>query len=116
MDYRVSVVRDSDGLRALEEPWSRLLERSQAASIFTSFPWNAAWWHAFGPRAQRRLYVLVAADRSGVVRGIAPLMLAQSSGSRRLQWIGTGLSDTGDFLLDDECAGPAASALLTHLD
>ncbi|MFL5732940.1 MAG: GNAT family N-acetyltransferase [Chloroflexia bacterium] len=115
MQYTVTIVRNSEGLCALEAPWSRLLGRSQAASIFTSFPWNAAWWHAFGGQAHRRLYVLVASDTGGEVRGIAPLMLTQSGVSRRLQWIGTSLSDTGDFLLDEECAGPVAEAMFAYL-
>ncbi|MEA2573998.1 MAG: hypothetical protein QOH93_1296 [Chloroflexia bacterium] len=97
----------------LEEQWSALLDHSQAGSIFTSFPWNVAWWHAFG--GDDHLYVLVASDVGGDVRGIAPLMLVRQGGVRRLEWIGTGLSDTGDFVLDESCAGPVIEAMLAHL-
>lgn len=113
MDYQVTVVQNVEGLRGLEEQWSHLLDHSQAGSIFASFPWNLAWWHAFG--GDKRLYVLVASDTAGQVRGIAPLMLVRQGSVRKLEWIGTGLSDTGDFVLDESCTEPVIEAMFAHL-
>src|SRR5690349_12091745 len=101
MEYRVRVVQDGAGLSALEEAWDELLGGSGAATIFASYGWNIAWWHAFGHG--KRLYVVVAEDAGGRVRGIAPLMTSIGP-VRKLEFIGTGLSDTGDFVLDGECA------------
>ena len=112
MEYLVSVVRDEAGLLLLEDAWTRLVARSHV-TIFASFAWVLAWWHAFG--AGKRLYVLVATDPAGEVRGIAPLMLGRSGPLRRLEFIGTGLSDAGDFLLDRDHALPVAQAIFAHL-
>ncbi|HEY0071697.1 MAG TPA: GNAT family N-acetyltransferase [Chloroflexia bacterium] len=113
MEYRVTMVQDEGGLQGLEEAWSRLSGRSDASSIFTSFPWSLAWWHSFG--GDKSLYVLVASDAEGQVRGIAPLMLARYGPSRKLAWIGTGLGDTGDLVVDDGHAGPVIEAMLAYL-
>jgi CelD/BcsL family acetyltransferase involved in cellulose biosynthesis len=89
-----------------------LLDASRIGSIFSSFPWNAAWWHAFGGN---RLYIMVATDAAGQARGIAPLMLGRNGPLRKLEFIGTGLSDTSDFVLDAECAEPVAQAIFASL-
>jgi hypothetical protein len=112
-DYQVRAVRDTAGLQQLEEPWTRLLNESGGGSIFASFPWNMAWWQAFGQA--NRLYVVVASDAAGQVRGIAPLMLQYAGSRRRLVFIGHGLSDSGDFLLPPAEAGPVMEALFGYL-
>ena len=112
MQYQVRVVRDEAGLVQLEEAWTHLLTRSNA-TIFASFPWNLAWWHTFG--GDKRLYLLVATDPTGQVHGIAPLMLSRLGPLRKLEFIGTGLSDAGDFVLDPGCALPVAHAIFAHL-
>ncbi len=73
MPYQVKVIRDEEGLVALEEGWTTLLGESRAATIFASFPWNMAWWRAIGGGSS--LYAVVAEDSDGQIRGIAPLML-----------------------------------------
>ena len=88
MKYEVKAVRDEAGMAQLGEAWARLLGASPAGTIFSSFPWNIAWWHAFG--SGKRPYLLVASDEAGQICGIAPLMLQQSGLVRRLEFIGTG--------------------------
>ncbi|MEO5951113.1 MAG: GNAT family N-acetyltransferase [Chloroflexia bacterium] len=112
MDYRVRVIRDKPGLLHLKDAWERLLARSNA-TIFASHPWALAWWHAFG--SDKQLYILVATDPSGDVLGIAPLMLGRLGPLRRLEIIGTGLGDAGDFLLDPDHAIPVATSIFAHL-
>jgi len=113
MEYRVRVVRNEAGLEQLEESWTRLLGESRSGTIFASYPWNLAWWHAFGKG--KRLYVIVVEDDEGRVRGIAPLMTRLAGPIRKLELIGTGLSDMGDFLLDKSCAEQAAGAIFAYL-
>ncbi len=113
MEYRVTVVRSLASLEQLGEAWAQLLGRSQSGSIFASYAWNLSWWHSFG--AGKRLYVLVATDSEAQIRGIAPLMLDRLGPLRRLRFIGTGLSDTGDFLLDASCASECGRAIYASL-
>jgi CelD/BcsL family acetyltransferase involved in cellulose biosynthesis len=111
-DFRIRLIQDERGVAQLSEAWTHLLSRSNA-TIFASLPWNLAWWHSFG--ANKHPYILVATDPSGEVRGIAPLMLTRLGPLRRLEFIGTGLSDAGDFLLDADYALPAAQSIFAHL-
>ncbi len=113
MEYHVRVVHDEAELHQLEEPWTRLLSESGGGSIFASFQWNMAWWHAFGQGS--RLYILVAADAAGQVQGIAPLMLQQAGTRRKLTFIGNGLSDSGDFVFHPSNALPVMQALFGYL-
>lgn len=115
MEYQLTVVRHEGDLQCLEEQWTRLPAHSQAGSIFTSFPWNLAWWHSFGGDKGRSLFVLVATGKDGETLGIAPLMLVRYGSVRKLEWIGTGLSDTGDFVLDESCAPLVIEAMLAYL-
>lgn len=112
MEYRVRVIRDERGIAKLSQAWTSLMLRSNA-TVFASYPWNLAWMRAFG--ADKQLYVLAAVDAGGEVRGIAPLMLSRTGPLRKLEFIGTGLSDAGDFILDAEHAAGAAEAIMAHL-
>ena len=109
----VRIIREEAGLVGLKRHGPACLASRQTGTIFASFPWNLAWWHAFG--GGKRLFVLVATDESGQVRGIAPLMLRQAGLLRKLEFIGTGLSDTGDFVLDASRAEKAAQAIFACL-
>lgn len=112
MDYNIRVVRNEPGLTQLRDTWASLLARSDA-TVFASQPWNLAWWHSFG--AGKQLYILVASDATGESRGIAPLMLGHIGPLRKLEFIGAGLSDAGDFVLDKDHALPVAQAMFAHL-
>jgi len=113
MEYRVRTIRDEAGLERLQGEWDGLLERSRGGSIFASFAWNSAWWQFFGKGA--RLYIVVVSDSEGQVCGIAPLMLRRVGLLRRLEFIGTGLSDAGDFVLDPDHAEEALAAIFAYL-
>ncbi len=113
MEYRVRTIRDDAGLERLQGVWDGLLERSRGGSIFASFAWNSAWWQFLGKGAQ--LYIVVVSDSEGQVCGIAPLMLRRVGLLRRLEFIGTGLSDAGDFVLDPTHAEGALGAIFAYL-
>src|SRR6476661_1380476 len=113
MEYRVRTIRDEAGLERLQGAWDGLLERSRGGSIFSSFAWNSAWWQFFGKGA--RLYVVVVSGPEGQVCGIAPLMLRWVGLLRRLEFIGTGLSDAGDFVLDPDHAEGVSGAIFAYL-
>ena len=91
MRYTVRVVRDVGGLTALEAAWTELLRGSRTATVFASYQWAVAWWHHFG--AGNRLHVLTVTDATHRLVGIAPLMVRPFGPFRKLEFIGTGLSD-----------------------
>jgi len=113
MPYYVRLIQDYAGLQQLEQAWTELLLRTQVSTVFSSFQWNSVWWRHFG--AGHRLWVLVVSDSSRRIVAIAPLMLRRLGPVRKLELIGTGLSDYGDFVVDPEAIGPALSAILAYL-
>jgi len=83
----------------MREAWDSLLDRSPAANPFLTFEWISSWWARFG--AGRRLFVLAAFDEKGAgLKGVAPFMVSSSAGFRVIEFIGTGLSDRPNFLVE----------------
>ena len=102
------LVENTEGFLALEEDWKRLADCCATKTPFMKWDWVALWWQTFEDRYQ--LAVGVVKDRNtGLVRGIAPLVLGrQSTGRRaRLKQLGFlgGLADVAsegmDFLIQE---------------
>jgi peptidoglycan/xylan/chitin deacetylase (PgdA/CDA1 family)/CelD/BcsL family acetyltransferase involved in cellulose biosynthesis len=68
---RIAAVREESALAALKDAWNALLAESASASTFLTWEWTAAWWAAYGTPGE--LYLLLAHDDAGRLRGIAPL-------------------------------------------
>jgi peptidoglycan/xylan/chitin deacetylase (PgdA/CDA1 family)/CelD/BcsL family acetyltransferase involved in cellulose biosynthesis len=66
----VEVCREAE-LAELRPQWERLLAESASDTIFLTWEWVTTWWAAYG--APGELYILLAVNEAGVVRGIAPL-------------------------------------------
>ena len=113
MEYHVRVIEDEAGFAQIEPGWTRLLGEGPAASVFASAQWNGAWWQHFG--AGKHLYILAVADPAGALIGVAPLMLRTVGPLRKLEFIGTGLSDAGDFVLHPAHAAAATEAIFDAL-
>src|SRR4051812_48278551 len=113
MAHRVKIIRDEAGLAELEEPWTGLLIKCGWANVFSSFQWNVAWWHHF--KRDHTLHVVTIWDDAGELMAVAPLMLTRSGPVRRLEFIGTGLSDSGDVLLHPDLSAHACATLFTYL-
>ncbi len=113
MTYQVQLIRSAPDLAALEEAWHGLVAACPTATVFASYPWNAGWWHHFGAGAH--LYVPAVYDDTGQLVGLAPLLLRRTGLIRKLELIGTGLSDVGDFVLHPDHSAPAAAAVFTYL-
>ena len=111
MTYRVEVILDDAPFAALESAWTDLL-RAAGTTFFASWQWNYTWWQYFG--AGKRLYLLAVYDAAGLA-GVAPLMLRAAGPLRKLEFIGTGLSDAGDFVLHPARGPGALGAILDHL-
>jgi CelD/BcsL family acetyltransferase involved in cellulose biosynthesis len=96
----------------LRDDWNRV-----AGDIpFRRWEWLANWWKHFG--AGRDLFVLIARDDQGAVRGIAPWQVRNSlAGGRVIEALGNGkaCSDYLSLLCDNQDANPVAEAFATWL-
>ncbi|MDQ2807352.1 MAG: GNAT family N-acetyltransferase, partial [Chloroflexota bacterium] len=113
MAYRVQLIRNATDLAASAEAWQRLVRACPTATVFATYPWNSVWWQHFGAAA--RLYLPAVYDGAGELVGLAPLLLRRTGLIRKLELIGTGLSDVGDFVLHPDHAAPAAAAVFAYL-
>jgi CelD/BcsL family acetyltransferase involved in cellulose biosynthesis len=111
--YKVVVVRAEAGLLALEESWTALLAAANTATVFASYQWAVAWWQHFG--AGNRLHVLAVYEPEGRLVGVAPLMIRPLGPFRKLEFIGTGLSDLGDVVIHPAHTAPVTAVLFQHL-
>ncbi len=102
MDFmKTSIVSTEDAFLALEDRWTRLIERSEAASVFQTFAWLSTWWRFFGKDQQLRIIIV---EHGGELVGILPLYIEHCTdllpavGLRRLRLIGYGGDTTPDDL------------------
>ena len=107
-------IRSHDEFVAQEPEWRALEAAGAASSVFLSWPWQRAWLDHWG--AGGLLRTLVFHDWREVV-GIAPLIVRRTYGLplRRLQWIGTGVSDHLDLLVRPGYETTVLRAFLGHL-
>jgi hypothetical protein len=90
----VGLTSDNDAFRALEDQWHALHEACPQATPFQTWEWLYTWWEFYGTPGTLRL---VTARRDDRLVGVLPLMV---TGPGRLQFVGTGLSDHLDALID----------------
>lgn len=116
---QTSIATDDDAFAALEERWSRLLERATDPNTFLSHEWLYTWWTAYRPEAELRI-VLV--ERDGELMGIAPTMIEVRRRAgipfRVLRFIGDGTCETDhmNFLVDRDSQESVLAALLGAVD
>lgn len=111
----VDEVSRTDELEALRGVWEDLQAASATPNVFLTIDWALAWWLHLG--AGRRLRVLVLRN-GGRARGILPLfegpLWRRLFPFRKIQILGTGLSDRLDLLVGDDPTSSVESAL-SHL-
>lgn len=71
---RVETIADAASLWALRDEWNALADRAAPNAVFLSWDWLHTWWDTFG---RPRLLVGLVRDDDGVLRGLAPLYLAE---------------------------------------
>ena len=108
----VEEVSSGEGLERLREAWEEAQARSAADNVFATFDWALAWWRHFG--AGRRLRVLVLRDGAHP-SAILPLwegpLWRRFAPFRKIQLLGTGLSDRLDLLFSGVPVETAERAL-----
>jgi peptidoglycan/xylan/chitin deacetylase (PgdA/CDA1 family)/CelD/BcsL family acetyltransferase involved in cellulose biosynthesis len=96
---KVVELRQEGDLEKLRPDWDRLLCASASKTIFLTWEWAAAWWHAYGRRGELR--ILAALDDNGRCAGLAPLRAQPKRryGQTVLVWclLGDGSNDS-DYL------------------
>lgn len=95
--------------------WNRLNESAGSPHIHLTFEWISLWWKYF--KKDRELTLFAAVDDNRVV-ALAPLCTRNvgrgMSKFRILEFLGTGLSDRGDFLWEP-CRKDALNDILGHI-
>ena len=107
----ISAPAEMDLLRV---EWDDLLARSRDASVFQTWEWISTCRRHYG---NGKRMVLITVRDGGRLIGLAPLELTSMYGLplKRLQFIGTGVSDYLDFVLDADTEELALSAIFRRL-
>ncbi|TAK10199.1 MAG: GNAT family N-acetyltransferase [Candidatus Manganitrophaceae bacterium] len=102
-----------EALEALRPEWSALYERCAGATPFQSPEWLLSWWKCFGAG---QLWVLVL-RRGGRLVGLAPFFIGSlgEGAPRHVGFIGTGITDTLDLLLEPGLESVGALRILERL-
>ncbi len=102
-------VTEQGALEALRAEWGGLWQRCPSATPFQSPEWLLAWWKHLG---SGRPWVIVL-RQEGRVAGILPLFVAGSP--RTAAFLGTGISDHLDMLVEPGMGKTAATLFFEHL-
>lgn len=108
---QIEVVEHIDGLRALEQDWSRLLAVCPDATVFQTFEWYSAWFEGLGRHDPSLRLHVVAVRRDGRLAALAPLMIRGGAGRRTLQHLSAPFADYHTFLIDPAWAEQTQPAL-----
>ena len=84
-----------------EAVWRDVLAGDPAATFFSGHAWQSAWWRHFGDRLG---LLLVVAAQAGRPAGIGPFAVGRCAGGTVVRFVGTGLSDYGDLIVDERVA------------
>src|SRR4051794_33669588 len=107
----VHAIAHGSPLFALEEEWRALWRRCPRATPFQSPEWLLPWWRHFGEGDTR---VLTFCAEDGRLVGLAPFMLCnehKGDHDHILRFIGTGVSDYCDILVEPGFEETFANAL-----
>ncbi|TKJ31600.1 MAG: hypothetical protein CEE40_00850 [Chloroflexi bacterium B3_Chlor] len=85
---------DSQAFLSLEGEWNRLLKRSRADTLFSTWQWQTIWWDCFGQDAQLSI---VTVREAGELIGLAPFYALPSSESGRTMRLVGGV-EVSDYL------------------
>jgi CelD/BcsL family acetyltransferase involved in cellulose biosynthesis len=110
--FRVEVVTERNRLWALEVELLDLFARDRRATPFQSPDWLLPWVDCFTESGELRVIIVRKEGRAVVC---LPLRLVERDGQRTLVWLGEGISDYLDVLLDGFAGAGARSVALQAL-
>ena len=97
--------------------WTEVLKSSSDDNVFYTWEWLSTWWKNFH---EGELLILLI-RKKGRIFGIAPLMcckrkLLRTFNLRRLQFIGTGISDYSNFIIRDKEETQCLATIFEYLN
>jgi CelD/BcsL family acetyltransferase involved in cellulose biosynthesis len=106
--------RFDDFAAAHGDDWRRIAGASEAATVFQTWEWTAAWWRHYG--RGRRFWGAVFSDDTGATVGCAALTLPPAGAPLRTAlFAGTGGSDYLDIVAAPGREEAVAAAFWAHL-
>lgn len=102
------VLRSADDMWGIVADWRELWQRCPRSSTFQSPEWLLSWMDAFNPGNVRAVEV----RRSGRLIGLAPLLMYERDADKVLAFMGGGVSDYLDVLVDPHEAAPVIDCFL----
>lgn len=110
---QVELITTIDEFESIQKRWDITLQDSSTNSIFLTHTWLHKWLRHYGKSGH--LYVLMAHEGDKIV-GIAPLMIRNREGFRRLASIGQETLDHENWILvKDVDHGAVVRALTNHI-
>lgn len=97
----------------MEADWEGLYSRASRATPFQSWAWVRSWLEAYGGAVAPYVLAVIDTQKAQVI-AVAPLVRGGAP-VRRLHFIGEGISDVLDFLVEDGYEDVAADALTDAL-
>jgi CelD/BcsL family acetyltransferase involved in cellulose biosynthesis len=115
----IHVISDAEGFDALETEWEAL-HAAAGASVFQSFIWQRCWWRHHGEGFSRRMLHLATVREADELIAVAPFYIEEQrhnslASSRTLRFVGTGLSDHLDIMLQPDREKAAIETLAGYL-
>src|SRR5271154_6712645 len=100
MSLQVKTLETWDELEAIRPAWEKILQGTEALTIFSTLEWLGAWWKAFAK--DKKLVALVFSNSDGEIVGIVPLYAdlvetALPFRVRRLRFVGDGSEDSDNL-------------------
>jgi CelD/BcsL family acetyltransferase involved in cellulose biosynthesis len=108
LNTRTEIISDFSVLSKLGGEWDELWKSDNRRTIFGTFAWARASWHAFGSRSS--LFAIVA-WRGDQLTAILPLVAVDNT----LQFLGYVTSDYNDLVCSRSTAADSAAAVLQAL-
>ncbi|MBD3198077.1 MAG: GNAT family N-acetyltransferase [Candidatus Lokiarchaeota archaeon] len=81
----------------LKKAWRRILKENDYF-VQNSFEWCDTWWKFF--KNENRSLHIITVLKNGIIAGIVPMFLEKSIHMKKLKFIGSGLTDFHEFLID----------------
>jgi hypothetical protein len=113
----LKIITKPDELRAIQEDWSALCERSSNKGVYQCYEWCWASYEIFHPNDQ--LYVLILTDDFGHLSGIAPLVITSGTYRgikvRKIGFVKNDQNPANDFILSEGLEEICLKIFMDHL-
>ena len=95
----IKLINNRKNFSAIQVQWTKLLEKSDAHSLFCSWEWLYNWWEMYA-KTQDKLCILTLTEENEL-KAIAPFYIKQTKYTSELRFIGTG--ETEESEVCSEC-------------